>query len=95
MVRIVIVAQSIKDNDGYQMRATTGKGSDFNGSVTVDDGVAEKTCKLGIFDFYEHKTDHEKNVYFDDITGEVKMLVTLDREQGTGKLSVRKIEYIE
>ena len=36
-------------------------------------------------------------LYFDEITGEVKMLVTLDRDPDpdSGRLVVRKIEYLE
>ncbi len=97
IVKIVIVAQSIRDNAGSQIRDTKEKKEDFNGTdIDIDDGVAVKNnCALGQFDMYEHKSDPEKNIYFDNITGEVKMLVTLDRVQGTGQLKIRKIEYIE
>lgn len=97
VIKIAVLAQSIQDNSGSQIRDTKEKASDFtSSSVEIDDGVAIKdNCKTGTFDMYEHKTDPRKNIYFDNITGEVKMLVTLDRMQGTGQLKVRKIEYIE
>ena len=39
--------------------------------------------------------DLANNVYYDEITGEVKMRVTFDRNPQTGKIKVRQIEYID
>ena len=40
-------------------------------------------------------TDNEKFLYFDEITGEVKLLVTMENNPNTGQIIVRQVEYIE
>ncbi len=100
VIKVVIVAQSIKDNSGVQIRDTKGEqGSNFSQNTGVDfddnEKLAINDCQVGVFDMCKHDNDPEKNIYFDDITGEVKMLVSIERVQGTGQLKVRKIEYLE
>ena len=36
-----------------------------------------------------------KNVYFDDITGQVKMRATFDCNPYTGKIKLRQIKYLD
>ena len=45
---------------------------------------------------YEHKKDDDKNVYFDEITGEVKMRATLrfDSDSGHRRLYIDKVDYL-
>ena len=100
VVQVVVIAQSIRDMSGTQVKATseTSKSKFSNpngGSVSdIEDGVVAEDCALGRFDMYEHADDANKNVYFDEITGEVKMLVTFDRDPLTGRLKLRQIDYL-
>ena len=71
-IKVVIVAQAIRDVGGMQVR---------NGKEPVQ-------CKFGKFDY-------DNGIYYDEITGEVKMLVTIDRDITTGRMSVRRIDYLE
>lgn len=75
----VIIAQTIRDVDGVVYRL------DANGTQ-----VGPHTAKYGTFDL-----DSGKSVYFDDITGEAKLLVTFDRNPSTGKIKVRTIELLD
>ena len=59
------------------------------------DKMAQKECKFGEFDAAIHNDDDGKNVYFDEITGEVKMFVTIERDPVTGRLSIRRVDYLE
>lgn len=92
-VQVLIIAQSIRD-----------LGNDTGIAITKlkHDGTAETvTCKQGQFDYITDATaasdSPDQWLYFDEITGEVKMLVTLDRDPDpdSGRLVVRKIEYLE
>ncbi|MBE6391399.1 MAG: hypothetical protein E7042_04255 [Lentisphaerae bacterium] len=49
-----------------------------------------RTCEFGTFDY-----DSTNNIYYDEIIGEVKMFVTLDRDINTGRMTVRRIDYLE
>ena len=90
-IRLLVVAQSIKDIGGSNITKFSKK---YSHPATVD-------CKIGQFDYAYideggHSTKKDENItYFDEITGEVKMLVTIDRDPLTGKLTVRNIEYLE
>ena len=85
-IQMVVVAQSIKDLAGYQYR-TNSKGEEVE---------ADSTPTIGTFDMKKVTVNGKtENVYFDEITGEVKMFVTIDRNPTTGKLHIRKIDYIE
>ena len=78
-IYVVIVAQSIRDVGGFQSR------QDINGDTKTKDN-----CAFGTFDY-----DSTSNVYFDEITGEVKMFVTIDRDINTGRMTVRRVDYLE
>jgi hypothetical protein len=94
-IRLLVVAQSIKDigtKDGIPVKKFSKK---YPKS-------AEIICKKGQFDYTyideggptATKKD-EFITYFDEITGEIKMLVTIDRDPFTGKMTIRNIEYLE
>ena len=96
-IQVVVIAQSIRDVGGSQFKRVN-KPSEYSGSgVTKDDtsGTVTKTCEFGQFDFAEHSSSYDKNVYFDEITGEVKMLVTIERNINTGRMVIRRIDYLE
>jgi hypothetical protein len=65
---------------------------------------------MSLFGKKQHENEYEKaqrqmnqepveaskeRIYFDEITGEIKMLVTIDRDPLTGRMAVRTIEYVE
>ena len=103
IVDLVVVAQSIRDVDGEQVKISAERtSSNFNepvyGSVEfadlAEDGMVSKECSFGKFDMLEHKTDPDKNVYFDEITGEVKMFVRLHYDSSTGRMTILKMDYL-
>lgn len=67
-IKVVVVAQVIKDVAGSQVR---------NGAVKDD-------CAFGVFD-----------PGYDEIIGEVKMLVTIDRDVSTGRMMISRTDYLE
>ena len=90
MIRFVVVAQTIRDMDGTIAR------------IQYDGTVKTKDCKYGTFDvdddgsaFPADFPENDKLLYFDEITGEVKLLVTMENNPTTGQIIVRQIEYIE
>ena len=42
-----------------------------------------------------HVKDGDEFIYFDEITGEVKLLVTFLWDSFTGRLRIRQIEYLD
>ncbi len=100
IVYVVIVAQSIRDRAGEQVQLTTETDATvftdpYGGAVAIDDGVVTMACKYGRFDYFAHDTmDPGKNIYFDEITGEVKMFVQLHHDTTTGQLTILKIDYL-
>ena len=97
-VQVMVVAQAIRDVAGIQFRrvSDTGKYSGVTG-VTADaaSGNITKTCDFGKFDYAPSSDGYEGNIYFDEITGEVKMLVTIERNISTGRMVIRRIDYLE
>ncbi|MBQ4329107.1 MAG: hypothetical protein IJC27_05215 [Lentisphaeria bacterium] len=100
IIDIIVVAQSINDVDGTHIRlfdpadkndyTNVPDGAELDG----DDGVATHTgCKYGKFDFVEHSSEPGKNIYFDEITGEVKMLVRFHIDE-KGRMSLKRINYL-
>ena len=93
-VQLLIVAQSIRDvgGDGTALQIT---------KLRHDGTPITHGCRLGQFDYDDDSSapsdSPDQWIYFDEITGEVKLLVTLDRDPsaGSGRLTVRKIEYLE
>jgi len=95
--RVIVVAQTIRDVGGIDNDVSITKL--HNGSKKDLD------CRLGRFDFVSDSTDWEKNTYYDEITGEVKALVTIERvpsldDTGAknpkyGRMVITKIEYID
>lgn len=94
VIQVLVVAQTIRDIGGKGTTQVIVKQKANNSSI-------EHPCQLGQFDIEPDPTapkiSPDKHVYFDEITGEVKMLVTIDRnpDPGSGKLMVRKIEYLD
>ncbi len=90
MIRFIVVAQTIRDNQGTVAR------------IKYDGTVETKTdCEYGTFDLADDNTcpadftNNERKLYFDEITGEVKLLVTMENNPNTGQIIVRQVEYIE
>ncbi len=100
MVYVVVIAQSIRDRAGEQVQLVTETDPaefthPYSGSVDIADGVVTMECQYGRFDYLRHKSeDPGKHVYFDEITGEVKMFVQLFHDSATGKLTIQKIDYL-
>ena len=103
---MVSIIDSYEDNTGEQVRVTevndAGKlENPYGGSVELEDGIAVMECKSGRFDYLEYtgegdvkEEDPDKNIYFDDITGEVKMFVRMYHDQNTGKMTIQQISYL-
>lgn len=77
-IKVVVVAQVIKDTAGLQFRKNSS-GTDV-----------QRDCDFGQFDY-----DSGNDVYFDEITGEVKMLVTIERDVTTGRMRIQRTDYLE
>ena len=95
VVNMIVVAQSIRDVGGEQIRQTdevTGF-SELDGAVVESDGIVTKECEFGRFDYLKHDTDHGKNVYFDEITGETRIFVRL-RIMSKGRFVIERIQYL-
>lgn len=75
----VIIAQTIQD---------VGGGDVFR--FDEDGNSHSQTAKYGTFDL-----DSSKDIYYDDITGEAKLLVTFDRNPSNGKIKVRNVELLD
>ena len=89
-IQAVVVAQTIKDvgRDG-------SSGSQLPMFRLKEDGktmVEKKDTKLNRFDYVK---DGDEFIYFDEITGEVKLLVTFLWDSFTGRLRIRQIEYLD
>ena len=94
--RVLIVAQSIKDVGGVGSEFTLIKGDGSGGTKTLK-------CLLGRFDFIKDADDWRKNLYFDEIIGETKALVTIERvpaadgatpNSNYGQMVVTSIEFL-
>jgi len=100
LVYVVVVAQSIRDRAGEQVQLTTETvpgnfNHPYSGSVDIDDGVVTMQCQYGRFDYLHHTSeDPGQHIYFDEITGEVKMFVQLYHDTTTGRLTILKIDYL-
>ncbi len=105
-VQVLIIAQSIRDIGGDGTNVAITKILPNGISKTKED------CRQGQFDCLTYDSSDfttseiagidlsntpDQWLYYDEITGEVKMLVTLDRDPtaNSGRLVVRKIEYLE
>ena len=97
MIRFIVVAQTIRDMDGVVARIK------YNGDVELSNTGESygKKCKYGTFDVMKDDSvpadfpENDKYLYFDEITGEVKLLVTMENNPSTGQIIVRQIEYID
>ena len=95
--RVIVVAQSIKDVGGV--------GVDVPVSKMHKGQNRNLECRIGRFDFISDGDNWENNTYFDEITGEVKMLVTIERVPAVddagnknkeyGRMVITNIEFIE
>lgn len=77
-IKVVVVAQVIKDAAGMQFR------KDSSGNNV------QAACEFGQFDY-----NSTSNIHFDEIIGEVKMLVTVERDITTGQMLIRRTDYLE
>ena len=103
-IQLLVIAQTIKDigkvNDDENADDEPGEIEVTKFSKKHPHSATIK-CKLGRFDYAYidengGNTKDDKNItYFDEITGEIKMLVTIDRDPLTGRMAVRTIEYVE
>ena len=103
-IQLLVIAQTIKDigkvNDDENADDEPGEIEVTKFSKKHPYSATIK-CKLGRFDYAYidengGNTKDDKNItYFDEITGEIKMLVTIDRDPLTGRMAVRTIEYVE
>ena len=105
--RVVVVAQTIRDVGGIPGAASDLNDKEKGVPITKlhNGDKKELNCLLGRFEFISDATDWENNTYFDEITGEVKALVTLERvpaldDTGAknpkyGRIVITKIEYID
>ena len=92
-----MVAQTIRDVGGIDAPVSISKL--HNGTNT------SLNCQLGQFDFIGDSTNWENNTYFDEITGEAKALVTIERvpaqdnagnkKTDFGRMVITNIEYID
>lgn len=100
IIQFIVVAQTIRDVGGTIVK------------INPDDGTAVSLpCSLGSFDAYRYKNNSDSTsatdsgkadqsqddyLYFDEITSEVKMLVTLEKvSEVTGQIVVTSIEYLD
>ena len=89
VVQVLIVAQTIRDIDGKNIV-----------KLRYDGEALDKECKFGTLDVRQDKSSNIPEsvapyIYFDEITGECKIIVTLDRNPTTGRMMVRRIDYLD
>ncbi len=81
VIQYILVAQSIRD-------VGTKDGIDMERVNKDGSDIVTKNVKSGVFDY-------ENGIYFDEITGETKMLVTIQIDEANGKIRLLKKEYID
>ena len=96
--KVLVVAQTIRDIGGVGGNSIPVTKIHNGSNETVD-------CELGRFEYIQDNNNWENNTYFDEITGEVKALVTIERvpaqndigENNTdyGRMVITGIEYID
>ena len=84
---IIVLSQAIKDV-GTSSGISITKSS-MDGSTTA----TKPLCKIGEFDADTSDSNSDKHVYFDEITGEKKILVKANN--GGDKIKVTSFKYIE
>ena len=95
--KVIVLAQTVKDIGGI--------GAGINISKLHNGVNTGLSCLLGQFDFISDSNSWENNTYFDEITGEVKALVTIERVPAQdnsgnqnpdyGRMVITNIEYID
>lgn len=89
-IQFVVVAQTIRDLEGKIVRFDS-EGKPFS--------TAPNSCQFGVFDVKadseKSENDPDKYAYYDEITGEVKLLVSVENNPVTKQIVIRQIEYIE
>ncbi|HJH03667.1 MAG TPA: hypothetical protein K8W19_06530 [Victivallis vadensis] len=94
VVQVLIVAQTIRDVGGDENNKISITKIGYDGTP-----VTKTDCLIGQFDIADNpgvpNDSPDQKVYFDEITGETKILVTIDRNPTDGQMMVRKIEYID
>lgn len=88
--RILIVAQSIDDIGGVGTDIPVVKRDSGGNDHTVN-------CRQGVFNYCSatDQSGNSYNLYFDRITGEIKLLATVERDPDTGSLKIRQLEYLD
>ncbi len=81
-IRVILVAQAVTDIGGVKVSKI------MEGKTTP----STKDTILGTLDYDE---ENGKLVYFDDIRGEVKMLLTVKRDPVTLQLKVTQMEFVD
>ena len=71
------------------------KVSDASKYSGVTNGNVSQSCEFGQFDYAPSNDENYENIYFDEIIGEVKMLVTIERDITTGQMLIRRTDYLE
>mgnify|MGYP007055255593 CR=1 FL=1 len=96
-VQVLIVAQSIEDIGALTDDNTYADEEPVGLPVTLvssKGNAITKDCVMGQFDYY-YDEDNDEEVYFDEITGEVKMLVTFTRDIWSNKWKIFDIQYLQ
>ena len=99
-VQVLIVAQSIQDiggltDDDWYANDNSDDIKKLPVTLVSSKGNAiTKDCVMGQFDYY-YDEDNDEEVYFDEITGEVKMLVTFTRDIWSNEWKIFDIQYLQ
>lgn len=83
-IRVILVAQAVTDIGGVKVSKI------MEGETTP----RTENTTLGTLDYYKDE-GNGKLVYFDDIRGEVKMLLTVKRDPVTQQLKVTQMEFVD
>ena len=88
--RILVIAQSIDDIGGFGTDIPVVKKDSSGGEHTVQ-------CQQGVFNYCSatDQSGNSYNLYFDRITGEVKLIATIERDPETGNMKIRQLEYLD
>ena len=90
--RVLVIAQSIDDAGSFGT-------ADPIPIVKKDSGGNTHTieCRQGVFNYCSgtDQSGNSYNLYFDRITGEVKLVATVERDPKTGSMKIRQLEYLD
>jgi hypothetical protein len=89
--KVLAIAQAVEDIGGTSSSVAISKVDD-NGNTHT------RNCLVGQFDYITNAVREDGgnyNLYFDRITGEVKIIATIERNPFTGKMKIMHMEYID